>query len=533
MARLTHTGAQLDAAIRKVRSDFADVSSVDAAANDVRAGKKIINAQKQEVIGSMPESIITPIATISGDTIGDTVTDYPIQIAPGGTIDKAGYVEIVPEGEVITKYIKTETKICTPDDTIQEIVPSSGKLLSKVTVRVSEGSKPTLYSPTISLTGRTITIINNSSNGNFVTGYDIYCSFNSVETKIIENTTNTTLNVESAMTNAGFTSSGIYAIYVKAKGTNFNDSAPSNIVSYTLIRGFTLTFNDNSYSADGYWATLNITYANGTTVNISEGIYSSVVSINSIDGYDSYSGFSIYYPSTNSYDYSASLPYTLTENITLSASYGSGCVCLVKGTQITLADKSIKLIENIEYEDDLLVWDFDEGQFNTSKPIWIQKQKEAHEYNHLVFSDGSELDTVNQHRIFNVEKGKFTYPMTDDTPIGTTTFNSKGEFVTLVSKGIIKKKVEYYNIITNYHMNAFTGTILTSCRLSNLYNIEDMQYQKDNRELHDIRLFSEVDYKWINGLRLLEQPLDINRDNSVVFDNSLIDYVKRLERDSK
>ena len=31
MARLTHTGAQLDAAIRKV-SDFADVSSVDAAA---------------------------------------------------------------------------------------------------------------------------------------------------------------------------------------------------------------------------------------------------------------------------------------------------------------------------------------------------------------------------------------------------------------------------------------------------------------------------------------------------------------------
>lgn len=123
--------------------------------------------------------------------------------------------------------------------------------------------------------------------------------------------------------------------------------------------------------------------------------------------------------------------------------------------------------------------------------------------------------------------------MTDDTPIGTTTFNSKGEFVTLVSKGIIKKKVEYYNIITNYHMNAFTGTILTSCRLSNLYNIEDMQYQKDNRELHDIRLFSEVDYKWINGLRLLEQPLDINRDNSVVFDNSLIDYVKRLERDSK
>ena len=40
-----------------------------------------------------------------------------------------------------------------------------------------------------------------------------------------------------------------------------------------------------------------------------------------------------------------------------------------------------------------------------AKPIWIMKKKRALEYNHLVFSDGSELNTVNQHRIFNVEKG--------------------------------------------------------------------------------------------------------------------------------
>ena len=44
----------------------------------------------------------------------------------------------------------------------------------------------------------------------------------------------------------------------------------------------------------------------------------------------------------------------------------------------------------------------------------LQKQKQAlGKYNHLVFSDGSEINTVNQHRIFNVEKGMFTYPMTE------------------------------------------------------------------------------------------------------------------------
>lgn len=127
----------------------------------------------------------------------------------------------------------------------------------------------------------------------------------------------------------------------------------------------------------------------------------------------------------------------------------------------------------------------------------------------------------------------FTYPMTDDTPIGTTTFNDKGEYTTLVDKYVIEEEVEYYNIITDYHINLFTGTILTSCRLSNLYPIVDMQYVKDNRELHNPEIFNELDSKWITGLRLLEQPLDINRGNAVVFENSLVEYVKRLERNMK
>ena len=37
--------------------------------------------------------------------------------------------------------------------------------------------------------------------------------------------------------------------------------------------------------------------------------------------------------------------------------------CFVEGTEITLADGSIKKIEDITYEDELLVWDFDHGCF--------------------------------------------------------------------------------------------------------------------------------------------------------------------------
>ena len=208
--------------------------------------------------------------------------------------------------------------------------------------------------------------------------------------------------------------------------------------------------------------------------------------------------------------------------------------CLIQDTPITLADNSYKLIQDITYENDLLVWDFDKGEFTSAKPIWIQKQRKAIEYNHLVFSDGSELNTINQHRIFNVERGMFTYPMTDDTPIGTTTFNDKGEYITLVSKEVIEKEVNYYNIITDYHINLFAGTILTSCRLSNIYPIENMKYVKDNRDIIDYEEFNNIPIEYYYGLRLGEQPVDINRDGAVSFgDTSVEDYVKRLIQNKK
>ena len=203
--------------------------------------------------------------------------------------------------------------------------------------------------------------------------------------------------------------------------------------------------------------------------------------------------------------------------------------CFVEGTKITLSDGSTKLVQDIQYDDELLVWDFDNACLTSAKPLWIMKVHKATKYNHLVFSDGSTLDTVNQHRIFNLEKGMFTYPMTDDTPTGTTTFNDKGEYITLVSKEVIEGEVNYYNIITDYHMNLFAGTILTSCRLSNLYPIKDMRYVRDGRNIVPYEEFNNIPIEYYYGLRLGEQPTDINRDGAVSFgDTSVEDYVRRL-----
>ena len=210
-------------------------------------------------------------------------------------------------------------------------------------------------------------------------------------------------------------------------------------------------------------------------------------------------------------------------------------MCLSENTEVYVYDEKKKKyrkkkIGDLTYDDELLCWDFDNGCFAKEKPIWIMKEKQTFKFNRLAFSDGSILETINQHRIFNVEKGMFTYPMTDDTPIGTTTLNANREHVKLISKEEVEEPIKYYNIMTNYHINLFANDILTSSRLSNIYKIEDLKYVKDDRELNDV---SQVgcDEKWIKGLRLEEQPLDINKNGYSV--GTLKDYINNLKENMK
>ncbi|MBR6640737.1 MAG: hypothetical protein IKL08_00875 [Clostridia bacterium] len=187
-----------------------------------------------------------------------------------------------------------------------------------------------------------------------------------------------------------------------------------------------------------------------------------------------------------------------------------------------------KKIEDLTYDDNIVVWDFDNGCFSTAKPIWLKKTEFADEYNELTFSNGSVLRTIREHRIFNKELGKFTYPMGEETNIGTTTFTADGEEVKLVNRRVVDEKIDYYNVITNYHINAFADGILTSCRLSNLYDIKDMKYVKDDREIVGIDKFKDIPEEYYYGLRLGEQRRDVNNKGDFSDLKSWTEYVNRL-----
>ena len=188
---------------------------------------------------------------------------------------------------------------------------------------------------------------------------------------------------------------------------------------------------------------------------------------------------------------------------------GTSGICLLAGTQIALSDGSHKAIEDITYTDKLLSWDFDRGCYAETTAVWIKRSETGSQYNLLTFSDGTTLRTFDQHRIFNKQAGAFTYPMTDATPVGTVTVNEHGQEITLTNKQVIQDTIEYYNVITDYHMNLFSDSVLTSCRFNNIYPITDMKFVKDNRTLRTRAEFENVEDRFFHGLRLAEQTTDI------------------------
>jgi hypothetical protein len=193
-----------------------------------------------------------------------------------------------------------------------------------------------------------------------------------------------------------------------------------------------------------------------------------------------------------------------------NSSTGYSGLCLLAGTQIALSDGSHKAIEDITYTDKLLTWDFDRGCYAETTALWIKRSETGGQYNLLTFSDGTTLRTFDQHRIFNKQAGAFTYPMTDATPIGTVTVNEHGQEITLTRKQVIQDTIDYYNVITDHHMNLFSDSVLTSCRFNNIYPIVDMKFTKDSRTPRTRAEFANIPDRFFHGLRLSEQTVDVD-----------------------
>lgn len=192
--------------------------------------------------------------------------------------------------------------------------------------------------------------------------------------------------------------------------------------------------------------------------------------------------------------------------------------CILKGTKVILADNSEKNIEDITYNDELLVWDFDNGCLASAKPIWIKKTETTDYWFLNKYRSGKVLKTTGKsetgwgHRTFDLNKNKFIYTTES---VSDSIFTLDG-IDTHMSCERMEEPCEFYNIITERHFNLFANRILTSCSLNNLYPIKDMKYVKDNRALRNIFDYDNIPQEWFNGLRLAENNTSMDELNKYV-----------------
>ena len=181
--------------------------------------------------------------------------------------------------------------------------------------------------------------------------------------------------------------------------------------------------------------------------------------------------------------------------------------CLLGGTLVTLADGTQKNIEDVGYDDSLLVWDFDNGEYASARPIWI-KMAERTDYKFSVrLASGAVLEMTGEHghRAFNIDQSKFEYL---PRSVGDRVWTLDG-IDTVVSCEKTPADCDYYNVVTSGHLNLFANGILTSCRLNNCRNFDAkrMRWFGNARQYHTCDEFAAIQTGWIEGLRLLEQPI--------------------------
>ncbi len=183
--------------------------------------------------------------------------------------------------------------------------------------------------------------------------------------------------------------------------------------------------------------------------------------------------------------------------------------CFVENTLISTKSGD-KFVQDITYDDDILVWNFDEGKLDYAKPVFIKKEQTSDSYWHVTDEHGKTVNLVGSdgksHRLYNKRTRLFEYPQ--DIP------ECKCEE--------IHESVKYYNIVTACHFNCFANGILTSKRYSNmLYPItEQMTYDKTTKHTNTCKR-EQFDF-------LTDEEFEKLRLSEMEYSDEMCDEVRRF-----
>jgi len=300
----------------------------------------------------------------------------------------------------------------------------------------------------------------------------------------------TALTLPTPDNRTGYTFNGWYD--AATGGTRIGDagatySPSSNITLYAqwTVNSYAITVTTNNAELSGVTNGEKIAY--GTTVSVTVSFKQSKNKTFTVK--NDTTGETILSQSAEG-TYTFTMPAS---SVTINASSDSSCV--TGDTLITLADGTQKRIDQITYEDKLLVWDFFKGEYDVvSSAIIFDHGMGNNTVIELKFSDGTSVKVVNLHQFFDADLNKYVSIDADTVAqyVGHQFAKSNGngfDLVTLVDYTVSCEYIEAWGIISAEHYNIFvegmlsTDFMLEDYDLFNYFAIgDDMKYDAEQMQ---------------------------------------------------
>ena len=213
---------------------------------------------------------------------------------------------------------------------------------------------------------------------------------------------------------------------------------------------------------------------------------------------------------------------------TFDSTNGKKPSCVTGDTLVTLADGSQVRIDSLTGNELVKVWDFYKGEY-TVAPIAILQNHGYSEFDEvkLIFSDGTEINTINGHGFFDIATNKFViidkYNVADYVGHEFVKYDAENEYstVTLVDYRIEARYEQIYSILTAVQYNCLLNDLwtLTAAEVDNSpewlmpYEIgEDMKYDAEKMQA-DIEKYGLYTYEDFAGLCTYEEFVALGLEN--------------------
>ena len=181
--------------------------------------------------------------------------------------------------------------------------------------------------------------------------------------------------------------------------------------------------------------------------------------------------------------------------------------CVAAGTEIMLADGTVKKVEDLLETDILLVYDHERGEFVACPILFIERDGWTYyDIINLKFSDGTVNRLIYEHALFDVTLGRYVYITADNCSdfIGHEFAKADGETITTVTLEEAYMTYEYtgcFSLVTYYHLNYFIdGMFSIPGGIDGIFNMfeydENLKYDEEQmrKDIETYGLYTYEDF---------------------------------------